>query len=83
MPLRILVVDDSEAIREAARSCIEMNTNWQVCGEAENGSVALDMVRELNPDVVVLDLSMPGMNGPEVRNRSDCSTYTNDHVHGQ
>jgi DNA-binding NarL/FixJ family response regulator len=66
MPLRILVVDDSEAIREAARSCIEMNTNWQVCGEAENGSVALDMVRELNPDVVVLDLSMPGMDGLEV-----------------
>jgi len=66
MPLRILVVDDSQAIREAVRSCIETNTNWQVCGEAENGNVALEMVRELNPDVVVLDLSMPGMNGLEV-----------------
>jgi DNA-binding NarL/FixJ family response regulator len=66
MPLRILVVDDSEAVRQAVRSCIETNTNWQVCGEAENGSVALDIVRELNPDVVVLDLSMPGMNGLEL-----------------
>jgi DNA-binding NarL/FixJ family response regulator len=66
MPQRILVVDYSGAIREAARSCIEMNTNWQVCGEAENDSVALDMVRELNPVVVVLDPSMPGMNGLEV-----------------
>jgi chemotaxis response regulator CheB len=49
MPLRIFVADDSEAIREAVRCCIETNTNWKVCGEAENGSVALDMVRELNP----------------------------------
>jgi len=66
MPLRILVVDDSEAIRQAVRSCIETHTNWQVCGEAENGSVAIDMVRELNPDVVVLDLSMSVVNGLEL-----------------
>jgi DNA-binding NarL/FixJ family response regulator len=66
MPLRILVVDDSEAIREAVRSCIETNTSWHVCAEAENGNVALDMVRELNPNLVVLDLSMPGMNGLEL-----------------
>jgi len=37
-----------------------------VCGEAENGTVALNKVRELNPDIVVLDLAMPGMNGLEV-----------------
>ena len=66
MPVRILVVDDSEAIREAVKSCIETHTDLKVCGEADNGSVARDMVRELNPDVVVLDLSMPGMNGLEL-----------------
>jgi DNA-binding NarL/FixJ family response regulator len=66
MPLRILIVDDSEALRQAVRSCIESNTDWQVCGEAENGTVALEHVLELNPDFVVLDLSMPGMNGFEV-----------------
>jgi chemotaxis response regulator CheB len=66
MPLRILVVDDNEAIRQAVRSCLELNTDWQVCGEAENGSIALDMVRELNPDVIVLGLALPGMNGLEV-----------------
>ncbi len=66
MPLRILVVDDSEAIRQSVRSCIESKTDWQVCGEAENGNVALNMVRELDPDIVVLDLSMPGRNGLEV-----------------
>jgi DNA-binding NarL/FixJ family response regulator len=63
MSLRILVVDDSEAIRQAVRTCIESNTDWQVCAEAENGAVALERVRELNPDIVILDLSMPGMNG--------------------
>ena len=66
MPLRILVVDDSAAIRQAVRSCIESNTDWEVCGQAENGSIALEMVLELKPDVVVLDLSMPGMNGFEM-----------------
>ena len=66
MPIRILVVDDSEAIRQAVRSCIEAHTGIEVCGEAENGTVALDKVRELNPDIVVLDLAMPGMNGFEV-----------------
>jgi DNA-binding NarL/FixJ family response regulator len=45
--------------------CIEANTEWEICGEAENGSIALDMVREVNPDIVVLDLVMPGMNGLE------------------
>jgi DNA-binding NarL/FixJ family response regulator len=66
MPLRILVVDDSEGVRQAVRSCIESNTDWQVCGEAENGVFVLDMVREMDPDVVVPGLSMPVMNGLEL-----------------
>lgn len=66
MPIRILVVDDSAIIRQAVRSCIESNTDWEVCGVAENGSAALAMMRELRPDIVVLDLAMPGMNGLEV-----------------
>jgi DNA-binding NarL/FixJ family response regulator len=66
VPIRILVVDDSAVIREAVRSCIDGHTELEVCGEAENGDVALDMVRRLNPDIVVLDLVMPGMNGFEV-----------------
>jgi DNA-binding NarL/FixJ family response regulator len=66
VPIRILVVDDSEAIRQAVRACIEEHAELEVCGEAENGSVALDMVRKLHPDIVVLDLMMPGMNGIEV-----------------
>ena len=62
---KILIVDDAAAIRRALRASIERRTGWKVCGEAENGKMAVDMVRELEPDVVVLDLSMPIMNGLE------------------
>jgi chemotaxis response regulator CheB len=85
VPIRILVVDDSAVIREAVRSCIDGHTELEVCGEAENGDVALDMVRRLNPDIVVLDLVMPGHE--RIRGRtadcSDYSGYTNDFVHCQ
>jgi|SRR5271154_5723119 CheY-like chemotaxis protein len=64
--IRVLVVDDSAAIRQAVRSCIVGHAELEFCGEAENGDVALDMVRKLNPDIVVLDLMMPGLNGFEV-----------------
>jgi two-component system, NarL family, invasion response regulator UvrY len=66
VPIRILVVDDSAAIRQAVRSCMEGHTELEVCGEAESGGVALDIVRMLNPDIVILDLMMPGMNGFEL-----------------
>jgi DNA-binding NarL/FixJ family response regulator len=45
------------------RTAIEEKTSWQVCGEAENGKEAVDKVRELSPDVVILDMQMPVMNG--------------------
>jgi len=61
----ILIVDDSELIRNLLRSCIEANTEWQVCGEAENGQLAVDKVEELHPDIVILDYQMPVMNGIE------------------
>jgi DNA-binding NarL/FixJ family response regulator len=63
MPTNILVVDDNPAIRHSLRSRIEDETDWKVCGEAENGKVAVDMVQRFCPDVIILDLSMPVMNG--------------------
>jgi two-component system response regulator NreC len=62
---KILLVDDTPAIRRALRFCIETRTDWKICGEAENGRMAVEMVQSLRPDVVVLDLSMPVMNGLE------------------
>jgi DNA-binding NarL/FixJ family response regulator len=63
MCLRILIVDDSAPIRNLVRFFIEHNTDWEVCGEAENGLVAVEKVAELKPQAVILDLSMPVMNG--------------------
>lgn len=65
MTARILVVDDVQAIRRSMGLLLEQEGDWTICGEAENGQVAIDRVRELRPDVVILDLSMPVMNGLE------------------
>lgn len=59
----ILIVDDSAVIRRSVRACIERNSGWEVCGEAENGSIAIEKVRQLCPDVVILDWQMPVMDG--------------------
>jgi len=63
--LKILIVDDSAHIRRLLRFFIERRTDWQVCGEAENGKVGVEKVAELHPHAVILDLSMPVMNGLE------------------
>lgn len=63
MSNKILIVDDSPAIRRFIRSAIEREADWVVCGEAENGKIAVALVGELRPQLVILDLSMPVMNG--------------------
>jgi len=63
MAIKILLVDDSTLVRRALRSSLESQTDWEICGEAENGKVAVEMVQQLSPDVIILDLSMPVMNG--------------------
>jgi two-component system chemotaxis response regulator CheY len=63
MAIKILIVDDSPTIRRLIRHSIESHTDWIVCGEAENGKIAVAMVDQLRPDLVSLDLSMPVMNG--------------------
>ena len=65
MALRILVVDDHEVVRRGLCAIVQAQTGWEVCGEASNGRSAVEMARELRPAVVILDLSMPEMNGLE------------------
>ena len=64
MPARILLVDDFERIRSGVRSLLT-SESLEICGEAENGREAVDRVRELHPDLVLLDIAMPVMNGIE------------------
>jgi DNA-binding NarL/FixJ family response regulator len=61
----ILIVDDSAQIRRQLRSYFQQNSNWKVCGEAVDGRDAIHKAEELNPDLIILDLSMPLMNGFE------------------
>ncbi len=62
---RILVVDDSDVIRRGLELLLNSHSDWHVCGEALDGQDAVDKVQELAPDVVVLDFSMPRLNGIE------------------
>ncbi len=63
--IRILVVDDHAIVRESLRELIELRSDRQVCGEASNGREAIELVRQLRPDIVILDLSMSELNGIE------------------
>ena len=63
--LKVLVVDDHEVVRKGLRTILEEQPGWEVSGEASNGREAVDKVRTLKPDVTVVDVSMPGLNGLE------------------
>ncbi|MEP6506660.1 MAG: response regulator transcription factor [Gemmatimonadales bacterium] len=62
---RILIVDDHSVVRRGVRALLESQDGWEVCGEADNGREAIEKVAELKPDLVVLDVSLPGLNGLE------------------
>jgi two-component system nitrate/nitrite response regulator NarL len=63
MPKRILVVDDSASVLNSIKFMLESVPDWAVVGEACNGREGIDQVALVNPDLVLLDLSMPVMNG--------------------
>src|ERR1700686_2999354 len=68
-PLRILIADDHDLMRRGVKTMIESHAGWEVCGEAITGREAVAKAEELNPDIVILDISMPDLNGVEAARR--------------
>jgi DNA-binding NarL/FixJ family response regulator len=62
---RVLVVDDHAVIRRGVQGILSSYPEWDLCGEADNGQDAIRLAGELAPEVVIMDVSMPGMNGLE------------------
>ncbi len=67
--MRVLVVDDYPVIRRMLMRFLDFESDCDVVGEAENGQIAIDMTRKLSPDVVLMDVNMPVMNGIEATRR--------------
>jgi DNA-binding NarL/FixJ family response regulator len=61
--MRILIADDHEAVRRGVRALLESQDGWKVCGEADNGRAAIEKAKEFRPDLAILDIAMPFVNG--------------------
>ena len=68
-PLRILVADDHQLIRDGVKALLESRAGWEICGEAGTGREAVAKTIELRPDVIILDISMPNLNGLDAARR--------------
>lgn len=68
-PIRILIADDHELVRQGVRQTLETNPEWEVIAEAANGREAVELAERLQPEIAVLDLSMPELNGLEAIRR--------------
>jgi DNA-binding NarL/FixJ family response regulator len=65
MTLRILVADDHEVVRHGVRALLQAHAGWEVCAEAADGRIAVEKTLELKPDIAILDIGMPNLNGLE------------------
>ena len=68
-PLRILLVDDSVEMRRGLRTMLKRHEGFEVCGEASNGLEGIDQALKLKPEIVIMDISMPKLNGLEASRR--------------
>jgi DNA-binding NarL/FixJ family response regulator len=67
--VRVLIVDDQAPFRDAARDVVELVDGFEVVGEAETGEASVESVRELKPDLVLMDVNLPGIDGLEATRR--------------
>jgi DNA-binding NarL/FixJ family response regulator len=67
--MKILIADDNEWVRRGVKNILAPMSHWEICGEAEDGAEAIRKAAELLPDLVLLDVSMPGLNGLEAARR--------------
>jgi len=65
MAVRILVADDHEIVRRGLRALLDAQPNWEVVGEAVSGREAVDLAKQLTPDIAIIDVGMPELNGLE------------------
>ncbi|MBM4274980.1 MAG: response regulator transcription factor [Deltaproteobacteria bacterium] len=65
MTIKVILVDDHQIVRHGLRTLLELEPDMKVVAEADNGRTALNLVQELAPEVVIMDISMPGLNGIE------------------
>jgi DNA-binding NarL/FixJ family response regulator len=68
-PLRIFIADDHDLMRRGVKTLLQSHESWEICGEAKTGREAVEKAEELKPDVVILDISMPDLNGVEAARR--------------
>jgi DNA-binding NarL/FixJ family response regulator len=68
-PLRILIADDHQLVRNGIRALLQSRAGWEICGEARTGREAVVKAIELAPDIVILDISMPDLNGVDAAKR--------------
>jgi two-component system response regulator NreC len=74
--MQILIVDDNEMVRRGVSALLSSRPTWQVCGYAGDGKEALRKAKELRPDIILLDISMPGANGLDVARILRCEMPT-------
>ena len=78
--IRILLADDHKVVRKGLRGTLEEYADWQVCGEASDGCQAVKLALELKPDIAVLDIGMPELDGIEATRQIQKSPAANRSV---
>ena len=76
--VRVLIVDDQAAFRRAARSVVELTPGFLVVGESETGEGSIDAARAMQPDLVLMDVHLPGIDGPAAQARQDAVPGADD-----